>query len=165
MVTLKPNEPKISVLSHAFYYIILHDEKFANYLPHFLFLFFFVFCFLEHNYNFRIGNVSLTLYDSGTEIFILTVTQLISSFQPNLLDKSFLLNVKIEALIVDGINTCGEEPLVTLISSQHLHNSPAYFFKFNLQKTPLEENCDYRLNGVLESLEIVYNKVMDDDNN
>lgn len=71
-----------------------------------------------------------------------------------------MFNVKVEALIVDGINAGGDEPLVTLISSQHMHNSPAYFFKFNLEKTPLEKNCDYRLNGMLESLEIVYNEVI-----
>lgn len=117
------------------------------------------FFFSEHNYNFRTGNVSLTLYDSGSEIFVVTLTQLITSFQPNFVDKSFLANVKIEALIVDGINN-GDEPLITLISSQHLHNSPAYFMKFNFEKTPsLETNCDYRLNGILEPLEIIYNEV------
>lgn len=93
------------------------------------------------------------------EIFVVTLTQLISQFQPNFAERSFMANLKVEALIVDGINN-GDEPLVTLISSQHMHNSPAYFFKLSLEKTPLDRNCDYRLSGVLESLEIVYNEVI-----
>lgn len=115
------------------------------------------FLLLEHNYNFRLGNIGLTLHNNGTEIFVVTLTQLISSIQPNFIEQSYRANFKVEALIIEGASN--DDHLVTIVSSQHLHNSPAYFFKLNIEKTPLENNCNYRISSVLESLEILYKEV------
>ncbi|CAH1285360.1 unnamed protein product [Diabrotica balteata] len=45
-----------------------------------------------------------------------------------------------------------------IISSEHLSDSPAYFFKMDLDKLPNNSVCKYKLNIVMDSVECIYNK-------
>lgn len=107
---------------------------------------------IEHVYNFRVGNVSFSLMNSSREILVMTVTQFISTFQPNFIENTFKLQVKIEALILEGASV--EDHLVPILSSEHTYNSPAYFFKVEVEKNQRA----YCINCCLESLEILYHQ-------
>lgn len=113
--------------------------------------------FLEHLYNIRVGNISLTLTKMDREIAVVTLTQFDISFIPNFTRESYKMNVKVEGLIIEGASL--EEHLVPIISSQHLSTSPAYFFKAELEKMNPGSLCSHQLICSLSSVEIVYHKV------
>lgn len=111
----------------------------------------------DHQYNFRIGNISLSLTKGGKEIFVITITQFISSVQPNFLMKTYKASLKIEALIIEGASV--EDHLIPILSSEHTYNNPPYFFKMEIEKLPPSANATHNLNVNLEALELLYHQV------
>ncbi|GJQ74448.1 hypothetical protein Trydic_g21318 [Trypoxylus dichotomus] len=113
---------------------------------------------IDHNYSFRVGNTTLSLTDSGHEVLIVTLTQLISNLHPNYSDGTYKAGLKVEAVMVEGSSV--EEQLIPIISSEHLtvHNSPAYFLKLEFEQMPAGSQFSYKLNLVLEYLEISYHR-------
>ncbi|KAF5273457.1 hypothetical protein FQA39_LY07474 [Lamprigera yunnana] len=109
---------------------------------------------IEHKHNFRIGNMSVSLLESKREILILTMTQFILSACPNFKEDTYKVLLKIEGIVVEG--ACLEEHLVPIISSEHVHNSPAYFFKVAIEKHPPKSIPTFTFNGVLSTVEIIY---------
>ncbi|KAK4883024.1 hypothetical protein RN001_006343 [Aquatica leii] len=109
---------------------------------------------IEHKHNFRIGNISLSLMESKREILVLTMTQFILSALPNFEDGTYRVLLKIEGIVVEGASL--KEHLVPIISSEHIHSSPAYFFKFEAEKHPSKSIPVYTFNGVLSTVEIIY---------
>lgn len=65
--------------------------------------------------------------------------------------------MKIEGLIMEGYSS--EDLLGPILSSEHLRDSPAYFFKMELEKMPKNSKSVYRLNVVMDSVECIYNSV------
>ncbi|KRT80523.1 hypothetical protein AMK59_6501, partial [Oryctes borbonicus] len=113
---------------------------------------------IDHNYSFRVGNTTLSLIDSGHEVLIVTLTQLISNLHPNYNKGTYKVGLKIEAAIVEGSSV--EEHLIPIVSSEHLtvHNSPAYFLKVEFEKMPVGSEFSHKLHMVLEYLEISYHR-------
>lgn len=102
----------------------------------------------------------MSLTESGHEVLVVTLTQLISNLHPNYNKGTYKMALKIEAVIVEGSSV--EEHLIPIISSEHLtvHNSPAYFLKIEFEKLPPGASCSHKLYAVLEYLEISYHKVI-----
>lgn len=69
----------------------------------------------------------------------------------------YRVQVKIEGLVVEGASA--EDHLVPIISSEHLGNSPAYFFKYEFEKLEHRTTFTHKLNVSLSSIEILYEKV------
>ncbi|KAB0792527.1 hypothetical protein PPYR_14486 [Photinus pyralis] len=109
---------------------------------------------IEHKHNFRIGNVSLSLLESKREVFVLTMTQFILSTVPNFEEDTYKFFLKIEGIVVEGASL--EEHLVPIISSEHIHSSPAYFFKIDIEKHKPNSNPSFSVNGALSTTEVVY---------
>lgn len=103
------------------------------------------------------GNLSVTLTSHTREIIVLTLTQTICSIKPNYQENVFKSSLKIEGICIEG--TSNEDHLIPLISSEHLSDSPAYFFKAKLEKMRKNSNCAYKLNVTMDSVECIYNKV------
>lgn len=118
---------------------------------------FFICICAEHIYNFRIGNISIALVNSGKEIMVATATQVITFLQPNFAKDIFKFTVKVEALILEGASI--EEHLIPILSSEHTYNSPAYFLKLEVEKMPKNYNSAYNINFNLEALEFLYHQV------
>ncbi|CAH0559656.1 unnamed protein product [Brassicogethes aeneus] len=76
--------------------------------------------------------------------------------EPNNVTNTFKASIKIEGLIMEGANA--EELLSPIVSSEHLSDSPAYFFKAELEKMPENSLSPYKLGVVMDSVEILYNK-------
>lgn len=91
------------------------------------------------------------------EIAVLTLTQLNLFFKPNFSTGSYRVQAKVEGLVVEGASA--EENLAPVISSEHLGNSPAYFFKFELEKLEHPSGFTHKLNLNVSSIEVVYQKV------
>jgi hypothetical protein len=104
------------------------------------------------------GNVSFSITNNSKEILLLTLTQINLTVHPNLLENSFKALVKVEGLILEGSNE--EEQLISIIASEHLSTSPAYFFKAELEKMPSNSKYSYKLNLSLDSVECLYNQVI-----
>lgn len=114
--------------------------------------------FLEHKYNLRIGNINLTLSNKlNQEVAVVTLTQCNLSFIPNFFSGAYKLLLKVEGLIVEGANE--DEHLVPIVSSEHLGNSPAYFFKMDFEKMQTVAPFVYKLHCTLSSVEVIYQKV------
>ncbi|KAJ8960584.1 hypothetical protein NQ318_013873 [Aromia moschata] len=111
---------------------------------------------IEHNYSFRLGNLGITLTNNTREILVTTLTQTICSIKPNYQDGSFKSSLKVEGIIIEGANS--DDHLMPLISSEHLGDSPAFFFKAELEKMPKNSNCAYKLGVTMDAVECVYNK-------
>ncbi|KAF5301566.1 hypothetical protein FQR65_LT08871 [Abscondita terminalis] len=109
---------------------------------------------IEHKHNFRIGNVSLSLMESKREILVLTMTQFILSAIPNFDEDTYKILLKIEGIVVEGASL--EEHLVPIISSEHIHNSPAYFFKVEIEKHSSKSVPLYTINAFLSTVEVIY---------
>lgn len=103
------------------------------------------------------GNVSLSLVNSGREILVLTLTQFITTILPNFRDNSYKVILKIEGIVIEGASL--EDHLVPVVSSEHIHNSPAYFLKVEIEKVPSKLNTSYRVNGALSTVEVFYQQV------
>ncbi|KAL3277157.1 hypothetical protein HHI36_012509 [Cryptolaemus montrouzieri] len=111
---------------------------------------------IDHKFNFRIGNLCISLLDHEKEICVLTMTQVILTWMPNFTDNTYSCNFKVEGFILEG--TTEEDHLVSLISSEHLSNSPAYFLKVDFMKLPEDSKAAFKLKFTMDSVEIVYNK-------
>ncbi|XP_017782614.1 PREDICTED: vacuolar protein sorting-associated protein 13A-like [Nicrophorus vespilloides] len=111
---------------------------------------------IDFTYNFRIGCAGLTLLDNNREILIVTMTQLISSYQPNFLDNTYKASLKIEGLIIEGASV--EEHLISIVSTIHNGHSPAYFLKLDVEKTPKKCEHSYKINCILEHIEVAYDE-------
>ncbi|XP_072395854.1 intermembrane lipid transfer protein VPS13A-like [Diabrotica undecimpunctata] len=111
---------------------------------------------IEHTYNFRLGIISITLTNNYKEVAVLTMTQALFNLKPNYIEETFRASVKIEGIILEGASN--EDHLMPIISSEHLSDSPAYFFKMDLDKLPSNSVCKYKLNIVMDSVECIYNK-------
>lgn len=109
---------------------------------------------IEHKYNLRIGNVSLTFTKEDKEVAVVTVTQFNLFLTPDFANDSYKVLLKIEGLILEGASL--EEHLVPIVSSEHLSDSPAYFLKVEFEKNG-SGSC--KLNCVLSTVEIVYQQV------
>ncbi|EEZ98160.2 hypothetical protein TcasGA2_TC000586 [Tribolium castaneum] len=116
---------------------------------------------IDQQYNLRMGNFSLSLTHDSKEIFLLTLTQTNFNFHPNQLEDTFKALVKIEGLILEGSNE--DEQLISILASEHLSTSPAYFFKAELEKMPTNSNASHKLNLALDSVECLYNQQFFDD--
>lgn len=88
---------------------------------------------------------------------ILTLTQTNLILRPNFFNQTYKCDLKIEGLIMEGYSA--EDLLGPILSSEHLQDSPAYFFKMDLEKMPKSSNCSYRLNAVMDTVECMYNPV------
>ncbi|KAK9875024.1 hypothetical protein WA026_005834 [Henosepilachna vigintioctopunctata] len=111
---------------------------------------------IDHKFNFRIGNLNFVLIDDSKEIGVLTMTQATLSWMPNFLNDTFTCHFKIEGFILEGATE--DDQLVSLISSEHLSNSPAYFLKIEVSKLPKDSTASYKLKVTLDSMEMVYNQ-------
>lgn len=105
----------------------------------------------------RVGNVSLTLLKKEQEIAVLTLTQANLFFTPSLATGCYRVQVKIEGLVVEGASA--EDHLVPIVSSEHLVNSPAYFFKYEFENLEHRTIFTHKLNICLSSIEVLYEKV------
>lgn len=112
---------------------------------------------IEHRYNVRVGNVSATLLKKEREIAAFTLTQFNLFLTPNYSTGSYRVQVKVEGLVVEGASV--EEHLVPIVSSEHLGNSPAYFFKCELEKLEHPSSYTHKFNLSVSSIEVVYQKV------
>lgn len=112
---------------------------------------------IDQQFNLRMGNFSFSLTHDSKEVLLLTLTQTNFSYNPNLLEDTFKALLKIEGLILEGSNE--EEQLISIMASEHLSTSPAYFFKAELEKMPANSNCSYKFNLALDSVECLYNQV------
>lgn len=106
----------------------------------------------EHRYNMRIGNISLTLLKREQEIAVLTLTQFNLFFKPNFSAGSYRVQAKIEGVVVEGASA-------PIISSEHTGDSPAYFFKYELEKLEHPSNFTHKMNLSISSIEVLYQKV------
>ncbi|KAK5650330.1 hypothetical protein RI129_001359 [Pyrocoelia pectoralis] len=109
---------------------------------------------IEHKHNFRIGNVSLSLVESKREILVITMTQIILSTVPNFVEDTYKFLLKIEGIVVEGASV--EDHLVPIISSEHIHSSPAYFFKIDIEKHKPKSSPSFSVSGALSTIEIIY---------
>lgn len=89
---------------------------------------------------------------------MVTLTQMQFSLSPKYGEDTYKAGLKIEGLIVEGASS--EDALLPIISSEHLSDSPAYFFKADIEKLPKDSLHPYRLNVALHSVECLYNKVL-----
>lgn len=62
-----------------------------------------------------------------------------------------------EGLIVEGLNE--DDQLASIVASEHLGNSPAYFFQMELSKTVSNLDNAYKFHLSLNTLECIYNNV------
>ncbi|XP_030755861.1 vacuolar protein sorting-associated protein 13A-like [Sitophilus oryzae] len=112
---------------------------------------------IDHTYNFKLGNFNLVVMNNSKEILVTTITQTIVSLKPNFLDSTYKFSLKIEGIIIEG-NGPGEA-LIPLATSEHLKDSPAFFFAVNLEKMKKENNnITHRLQVSMSSVECIYNK-------
>lgn len=84
------------------------------------------------------------------------MTQLNFSLKPNFSTGSYRVQAKIEGLVLEGASV--EENLAPIISSEHLGNSPAYFFKYELEKLEHPTDFTHKLNVNVSSIEVSYQK-------
>lgn len=114
--------------------------------------------FLEHKYNLRIGNINLVLTKEDKEVAVVTLTQFNLFLTPTFATDSYKVLLKVEGLIIEGSSL--DEQLVPIVNSEHLSDSPAYFLKVEFEKTNCESgNMICKLNGVLSTVEILYQQV------
>ncbi|XP_025830546.1 vacuolar protein sorting-associated protein 13C [Agrilus planipennis] len=110
---------------------------------------------IEHKYQFRMGNLCVSfLNPKRIEILMITLTQIIATFVPCLKDDTYNLSLKMEGIVVEGANA--NEHLTPVLYSEHAPDSPAYFFKLDLEKKPNSYNCTYKLTSSLSTIEVVY---------
>lgn len=113
--------------------------------------------YIEYKYNFRMGNINLSLTNTRKEIILLTLTQINLNIQPNYMEETYKTNFKIEGLILEGSNE--DEQLTSIMASEHIGNSAPYVFNIEIEKMPTNSPWTYRLNMALDSIECLYNKV------
>lgn len=98
------------------------------------------------------------LTNNSKEIFILTCTQVNLSYFPNSIQpNAFKLVIKVEGLILEGLNE--DEQLISIVASEHLGNSPAYFFHMEYDKRFSNSEYDHKFFLSLNTLECIYNIV------
>lgn len=95
--------------------------------------------------------------DSNKEIFVSTLTQSNLNIQPNYIKNTYKALFKVEGLIVEGSSI--DDNLATILQSEHLGSSPAYFLKIELEKLPRTSKSPYKLSCALDSIECLYNDV------
>lgn len=99
----------------------------------------------------------MTLTNSKSkEILLATVTQILLTVKPNFVEGSFKGSLKIEGIILEGSGP--DDNLITVVSSEHLKDSPAFVFTSNWEKSN-HLKCPYRLQATLNSMECIYVKV------
>ncbi|XP_050293548.1 intermembrane lipid transfer protein VPS13C-like [Anthonomus grandis grandis] len=108
---------------------------------------------ISHLFTFKLGNLNVTLTSDSREVVVATITQTLVSAKPNFLDKIYRISLKVEGLIVEGNgpNNC----LTPMVSSEHLKDSPAFFFTMILEKSKADARS---LQMTLSSVECIYNK-------
>ncbi|KAF7285850.1 hypothetical protein GWI33_009822 [Rhynchophorus ferrugineus] len=112
---------------------------------------------IDHMYNFKLGNFNMVLNKESQEILVATMTQTIISLKPNFVDSTYKFALKIEGIIIEGGGP--GDTLMPVISSEHLKDSPAFFFIMNLEKMKKENNnISHRLQIKMSSMECIYNK-------
>ncbi|RZC35875.1 vacuolar protein sorting-associated protein 13A-like, partial [Asbolus verrucosus] len=111
---------------------------------------------IDQQYNLRMGIISLSVTNSSKEILLLTLTQINFNIHPHYMEDSYKAQLKVEGLILEGSNE--EEQLVSIMASEHLSTSPAYFFKAELEKMPSNSKESHKLQLSLDSVECLYNK-------
>ncbi|XP_045467694.1 vacuolar protein sorting-associated protein 13C-like [Harmonia axyridis] len=111
---------------------------------------------IDHKINFRVGNLYFALLDEEREVAILTATQANLTWIPNFTDNLFNFHFKVEGMVLEGNSEDGK--LVTLISSEHLSTSPAYFLRVDFTKLPEDSKASYKLKVTMDSVEMVYNE-------
>ncbi|KAL1509464.1 hypothetical protein ABEB36_004192 [Hypothenemus hampei] len=113
---------------------------------------------LDQTFNFKLGNFNLTLNSNKKDILVATLTQTLITVKPNFLENTFKASFKVEGIIVEGMGP--ETNLITVLSSEHLKDSPAYVFTLNWEKLKAKKakEFSYRLFITLNSVECIYNK-------
>ncbi|XP_060526445.1 intermembrane lipid transfer protein VPS13C-like isoform X2 [Cylas formicarius] len=111
---------------------------------------------IDHHHEFKLGNFNLTLSSKPKEVLVATMTQAIFSIRPNFSDNTYSASLKIEGIIIEGNGPGGN--MISIISSEHLKDSPAFFFKTNLEKMREGGRFSHRLQMALDSVECIYNK-------
>ncbi|XP_066252577.1 intermembrane lipid transfer protein VPS13A-like [Euwallacea similis] len=110
---------------------------------------------IDHTFNFKLGNFNLSLSNKTKEVLTATLTQTLLTVKPNFIDDSFKASLKIEGIIIEGSGPNNTSS--TIVSSEHLKDSPAFVFTSNLEKL-MGSTCPYRLQMTLNSVDCIYNK-------
>lgn len=124
--------------------MILWSNKFPSFVP-------------DHKFNFRIGNLTIYALDEQEEMFVLTATQTSLTWVPNFTDNTYKINLKVEGFILEAASETNK--LITVMASEHLSTSPAYFLRAHFDKNPCDSKATHKLKVTMDSVEMLYNEV------
>ncbi|KAF7991246.1 hypothetical protein HCN44_002808 [Aphidius gifuensis] len=112
--------------------------------------------YIEKKYNFTLANLSFTLLSNEREIFLITISQFLTSIETRPELSAYKLSARAESFVIEGVSI--DNDLIPLVTADNIltGNAAVNFLAIDFEKNPLNADFNYDINVRLESFEVTY---------
>ncbi|OAD54827.1 Vacuolar protein sorting-associated protein 13C, partial [Eufriesea mexicana] len=112
---------------------------------------------IDYKFNFTLANCCLSLLNHNKEILVVTITQLLTSFEIRPVVSAFKVSARAESFVIEGISA--EDDLVPLIMVDNVltGNVSTNFLAVDFEKNGKNVDPTFDVSIKLEAVEVTYN--------
>ncbi|CAK9815547.1 Intermembrane lipid transfer protein VPS13C [Anthophora plagiata] len=111
---------------------------------------------IDYKFNFTLANCCLNLLNNGREVFVLTVTQFLTSVEIRSTLSAFKVSTRAESFVIEGLSAEGElVPLIT-VDNVLTGNVSTNFLAIDFEKNGQNVDPTFDVSVKLEAAEVTY---------